>query len=178
VSAPPGWFPPTILLDVPADAAVLTEETFGPLLPVVRVADDDAAVAAANRSSFGLSASVWSRSRSHARRVARRLRVGTVALNDVALVAGVAELPHGGVGWSGYGRAHGAEGLLEYVRPFGVVDDIFPNLGQPWWFPYSRGYRAALDGYVSLTHATDWWERLRGIPRTIQLLRRTFGRQT
>lgn len=176
-SAPPACFAPTILLDVPPDAQVLREETFGPLLPVVRVADDDAAVEAANESPFGLSASVWSRSRSHARRVARRLRAGTVAINDVALVAGLAEVPHGGTGWSGYGRAHGIEGLLAYVRPFGIVDDVLPNVRQPWWFPYSRHYRDALGGYASLTHAPGWGERISGISRTIQLLRRSFERR-
>jgi acyl-CoA reductase-like NAD-dependent aldehyde dehydrogenase len=127
---------PTLLLDVPDGARALQEETFGPILPVLRVRDDDEAIWRANASPFGLSASVWSRDRARARRVADRLEAGTVVINDVALVAGVAEVPHGGVKASGHGRSHGLLGLEECVRTRTIVDDRFTGWRQPWWFGY------------------------------------------
>ena len=167
-----GAFPPTLLLDVPAGAAVLTEETFGPLLPVVRVPDEAAAIAAANASPFGLSASVWSRSRRRARAVAARLHAGSVAINDVTLVAGMADVPHGGVKASGYGRAHGMAGLEECVRTKAVVDDILPSVRQPWWFPYGAALAPLLDGYLRLAHGDGLGERCSGLVPTLRLLLR------
>ena len=160
---------PTLLVDVPPEARSLTEEVFGPILPVVVTTGDDDAVTRANASPFGLSASVWSRSRTRARDVARRLRAGTVVINDVALVAGVAEADHGGVGLSGYGRSHGASGLFEAVRTRTLVDDVAPWAGQPWWFPYPASRAAAFDRYLQLTHATRFPERLRGLWPSIRL---------
>lgn len=90
-------FPPTVLVDVPSDSRALTEETFGPLMAVIRVRDADEAITRANASDFGLSASIWSRDVLRAGRLAERLECGTVAINDVLLTAGTPELPHGGV---------------------------------------------------------------------------------
>lgn len=160
---------PTLLVNVPSDARSLTEEVFGPILPIVVTTGDDDAVARANASPFGLSASVWSRSRTRAREVARRLRAGTVVVNDVALVAGVAEADHGGVGLSGYGRSHGASGLYEAVRTRTIVDDVAPWAGQPWWFPYPASRAASFDRYLQMTHATRVIERLRGVWPSIRL---------
>ncbi|MBL8962146.1 MAG: aldehyde dehydrogenase family protein, partial [Gemmatimonadetes bacterium] len=160
---------PALLTDLPAGARSLTEEVFGPVLPIVVTTSDDEAVALANASPFGLSASVWSRSRSHARAVANRLRAGTVGINDVALVAGIAEVSHGGVGLSGSGRSHGPGGLLEAVRSRTLVDDIAPWAGQPWWFPYPGDRAHAFDQYLRLTHAPGLLDRLRGLWPALRL---------
>lgn len=163
---------PTLLLDVPDEARVLHEEAFGPLLPVLRVRDEDEAVRRANASPFGLSASVWSRDRAHARRVAARLDAGTVVINDTTLVAGMAEVPHGGVKASGHGRSHGALGLEECVRTRTIVDDRFTGWRQGWWFGYGPDAESRADAYVRLAHGRSLLERVRGIPRTLALLLR------
>jgi succinate-semialdehyde dehydrogenase/glutarate-semialdehyde dehydrogenase len=163
-------YPPTVVLEAAPGSSVLQEETFGPLLPVVRVRDPDEAVALANDSPFGLSASVWSRSRLRAREVAARLHAGTVAINDVALVAGMAEVAHGGMKASGWGRSHGLEGLRECVRTRTVVDDLLPGLPQPWWFPYAADRYRQLDAYGRLAHGRTLGERLSGIAGTLRLL--------
>lgn len=165
-----GVFPPTLLLDVPPAARALHEETFGPLLPIVAVRDDDEAIALANASPFGLSASVWSRDRRRAQRLASRLQAGTVVINDVTLIAGVAEVPHGGVKASGSGRAHGVMGLEECVRTVTVVDDLFTSWRQPWWFGYGDDTAARADAYVRLAHGRSILQRLSGVPRVLKLM--------
>ena len=165
-----GVYPPTLLLDVPPESRALHEETFGPLLPIVAVRDDEEAIALANASPFGLSASVWSRDRARARRIADRLQAGTVVINDVTLIAGVAEVPHGGVKASGSGRAHGTIGLEECVRTRTVVDDLFTSWRQAWWFGYGDDTAARGDAYVRMSHGRSILQRLSGVPRVLKLL--------
>jgi succinate-semialdehyde dehydrogenase/glutarate-semialdehyde dehydrogenase len=171
--APPGGqgqFPPTVLVDVPDGARALTEETFGPLMVVIRVRDADTAVARANASDFGLSASVWSRDGARAVRIAERLACGTVAVNDVVLTAGVAELPHGGVRRSGYGRTHGEEGLAECVRTRGIVADRFPRWRQGWWFGYSATHAQNVDAFIRVAHDSSLLGRLRALPGFLRVV--------
>ncbi|MBB5782991.1 aldehyde dehydrogenase family protein [Nonomuraea jabiensis] len=106
---------PTILVDVPADALAATEETFGPTLAVVKVADTEEAIARINAGPYGLGSAVFSRDRGEA--VARRLRVGMTSINDALVFSMNPALPFGGRGDSGYGRKHGEEGLREFAYP-------------------------------------------------------------
>ncbi|MGH7690462.1 MAG: aldehyde dehydrogenase family protein, partial [Gemmatimonadaceae bacterium] len=164
-------FAPTLLAGVRPEMRVLREETFGPILPMIRVRDDDDAVARANASPFGLSASIWSGNRQRAMAVAARLEAGSVMINDSVVVAGMADVPHGGVKASGSGRAHGAAGLLECVRTKAIVDDRLPSLRQIWWYPYRPGGRDLFDGAMTALHARGPMARLRGLWRARRLLR-------
>jgi aldehyde dehydrogenase (NAD+) len=114
---------PTVLVDVPEDAAAVREETFGPLLTVARVADMDDALRKANAVSFGLGGAVFSRRRG--RELARRMRSGMTSVNSVVAFAGVPSLPYGGVGDSGYGRIHGPDGLREWTRAKAITRQRF-----------------------------------------------------
>jgi acyl-CoA reductase-like NAD-dependent aldehyde dehydrogenase len=104
---------PVILADVPEDSSAITEETFGPTMTVNKVRDMDEAVELANGTSFGLGSTVFSRSRGP--ELARRIRSGMTAINSVISFAGIPALPFGGVGDSGFGRIHGADGLKEFT---------------------------------------------------------------
>jgi succinate-semialdehyde dehydrogenase/glutarate-semialdehyde dehydrogenase len=109
-----GWFyPPTVLTQVPEDARLLREEIFGPVAPIAAFADEDAAIAAANRTEYGLVAYVFTRDLDRALRVIERLETGMVGLNQ-GLVSNAAA-PFGGVKQSGFGREGGAEGIDEYL---------------------------------------------------------------
>ena len=112
------WFhEPTILTDVPASAAVYREETFGPLVSIYPVANVDETIAAANDTEYGLNASVLCRDASRGRAIARRLRAGTVNVNDgYAAAWSSLDAPMGGMGASGVGRRHGSVGLLKYTE--------------------------------------------------------------
>lgn len=119
----PPYVHPVILLDVPEDAAAVQEETFGPTLTVTRVRDADEAVARANGTRYGLAAAVFARRRGE--ELASRLRAGMVSVNSVIAFAAVPTLPFGGVGDSGFGRIHGADGLREFARAKAVTRQRF-----------------------------------------------------
>jgi succinate-semialdehyde dehydrogenase/glutarate-semialdehyde dehydrogenase len=131
----PGYFyAPTVVVDVDHGMTIMNEETFGPVLPIMRVADEDEAVRLTNGNPFGLDASVWTRSRDRARRIAGQLNVGAVVVNDHLINYAIADLPFGGVGHSGFGRVHGLEGLREFVRPKAWVEDRLAFGQEPHWF--------------------------------------------
>ncbi|MFG1923521.1 aldehyde dehydrogenase family protein [Cryptosporangium sp. NPDC048952] len=110
---------PVVLTDVPEDSAAVQEETFGPTLTVSKVRDMDEAVEKANATSYGLGAAVFSKRRGI--ELARRIRSGMTSVNSVLSFAGVASLPFGGVGDSGFGRIHGEDGLREFTRPKSIA---------------------------------------------------------
>ena len=106
---------PTILLNVDHTMRIMQEETFGPILPIMRVSSEQAAIYLANDSHLGLSASVWSRDLKQAQRVARQLAVGSVNINDTISHFGIPRLPFGGIKQSGIGRTHGKKDLLQFT---------------------------------------------------------------
>jgi acyl-CoA reductase-like NAD-dependent aldehyde dehydrogenase len=116
---------PIILTDVPEDSLAMLEETFGPTVAINSVRDLDEAVDRANASGYGLAASVFGRSIPRVEAAARRLRVGMVSINSWVMYAGVPSLPWGGVGESGIGRIHGADGLRAFTQPRSIVRQRF-----------------------------------------------------
>ena len=169
-------FPPTVLVDVPSGARVMREETFGPLLTVIRVADADEAVARANDSDFGLSATVWSRDSARATAIAARLECGSVAVNDVLVNVGIPAVPHGGSKQSGSGRMHGKAGLAAYVRTKSIAVDRFTSWRQPQWFSYSATLPEDSDAFIRYGHARGPFARLRALPGVIRFVLRTGRR--
>ena len=107
---------PTVLLDVPKEAAAIREETFGPTLTITRVKDAEEALERANATTYGLAGAVFSRSKNNAMDLARRMRTGMTSVNSVLTFASVPALPFGGIGDSGFGRIHGEDGLKEFTR--------------------------------------------------------------
>ena len=105
---------PTVLVDVNEQMKVLSEETFGPVLPIARVEDVDEGIRRANASEYGLGAAVFARS--GARRLADRLECGMTSINSVAAFSAIPSLPFGGRGQSGFGRVHGQHGLREFSQ--------------------------------------------------------------
>jgi acyl-CoA reductase-like NAD-dependent aldehyde dehydrogenase len=133
------FYEPTVLVDVDHTMAVMREETFGPVLPVMRVSGEGEAIALANDSPFGLHASVWTGDLQRGRQVAARLRAGTVAINDALVNYGIPALPFGGVGASGWGRTGGREGLRAFSRTVAVTETRFRRHREIHWFPRRGG---------------------------------------
>jgi acyl-CoA reductase-like NAD-dependent aldehyde dehydrogenase len=119
----PLFFEPTILVAVDHTMKVMTEETFGPIVPIMRVRDADEAIRLANDSDYGLSASLYTSDLKRGEQLARRIEAGDVAINRPQIVFGTPSLPMGGVKHSGVGRRNGPEGLLRFVRPQSILVD-------------------------------------------------------
>ncbi|GAC1436764.1 MAG: aldehyde dehydrogenase family protein [Solirubrobacteraceae bacterium] len=136
----PGLFyEPTVLVDVDHTMKCMTEETFGPTLPIMKVADADEAVRLANDSPYGLGASVFSRDTTKGEQIARRLESGAVCVNDAQLNYVALELPMGGAKESGIGTRHGAGGIRKYCGTQSLL--ITPKLALKndiHMFPYSK----------------------------------------
>lgn len=129
---------PTVLVDVDHTMVCMREETFGPTLPIMRVADADRAVALANDSDHGLSASIFTGDQDRARDIAARLEVGAVNVNDVLTNLFAAPLPMSGWKASGIGARMGDHGLLKFTRSQAVLTARVRPRRELSWFPYSR----------------------------------------
>jgi succinate-semialdehyde dehydrogenase/glutarate-semialdehyde dehydrogenase len=113
----PFFYEPTVLQGVTPDMELYANETFGPVVAVYPVADEDQAVQLANDSEFGLNASVWTRSQDRGRDIGSRIRCGTVNINEGYGSAYASnDAPMGGMKASGQGRRHGEHGILEYTE--------------------------------------------------------------
>lgn len=143
---------PVLLADVPADARLMTEESFGPALVVARFRDEAEAIALANASPFALSSSVWTRNGARARRVAEQIVAGSCAINDVIRVIANPYAPFGGNGRSGYGRYHGPDGLRTFSRIKTVMHANDRSARQMNWFPFTSRTRAQLSQLIRIRH--------------------------
>lgn len=143
---PGQFYPPTVLGDLSDDMRVIQEESFGPVLPLLAYDDLDEAIERANRSNFGLTASVFGRDERRAREVARRIEAGTVMLNEVLYTHAVAETPWAGVKESGTGRVHSDEGLRDLCTAVHINGNRLPTPGsEPTWYPYNPTALAVLE---------------------------------
>ena len=129
----PQAFAPTVLLDVTEAAEVCGTETFGPVCSVYRYETDDELVAFVNNTDYGLSAGIVSRNIAWAQSIARRLKVGTVNINEAfgSAYASI-DAPMGGMGQSGVGRRHGSDGLLKYTEPQTIAQQRWMKLTPQW----------------------------------------------
>lgn len=149
------FFQPTVLADVDQSMTCISEETFGPTLPVVKVADEEEAIRMANDSSYGLSATVWTADLARGERIARRLDAGAVNINDVLSNGFSFALPMPGWKNSGIGSRHGgADGILKYCRPQAITAPRVPTQKREInWYPYSRGKTKVFSGVIRLAAA-------------------------
>jgi acyl-CoA reductase-like NAD-dependent aldehyde dehydrogenase len=141
------FFEPTVLVDVDHTMKCMTEETFGPTLPIMKVSDADEAVRLANDSPYGLGASVFSRDTARGEAVARRVEAGAANVNDAMINYTVLELPMGGAKASGLGSRHGAGGIRKYTSQQAIV--VTPKLAMKkelFMYPYKSRTSRLLAG--------------------------------
>lgn len=151
------FFEPTVLTNCRQDMDVMTKEVFGPVIPIMRVNDEDEAVRLANDSQLGLLAYVFTRDRIRGTRLAERIAAGTVMVNDVLNTFGCPETPWGGVKHSGIGRTHSIIGLRDLCEMRHVNYDRVSLGRELWWYPYKEAtFRAALRGARLLLGKRPW----------------------
>jgi acyl-CoA reductase-like NAD-dependent aldehyde dehydrogenase len=130
------FYEPTVLVDVDHTMKCMTEETFGPTLPIMKVADADEAVRLANDSPYGLGASVFSKDTARGEAIARRIDAGAANVNDAMINYTVLELPMGGAKASGLGSRHGAGGIRKYCSQQAIVVTRLAMKKEIFMYPY------------------------------------------
>ncbi|MCL2831697.1 MAG: aldehyde dehydrogenase family protein [Treponema sp.] len=169
------FYPATVLTDIKASMPVMNEEIFGPVIGVMPVDGDSEAVAAANNSSYGLTASVWSRDRGAAKKMAAKINTGAVTINDHLMSHGLAQTPWGGFGESGFGKTHGEAGFREMLRTKVVVDETLPGaVRDPWWQPYSPEVYSGLNALGDFAGGPGIIKRIRAVPGLVKFFLRTW----
>ncbi len=170
------FFAPTILVDVPRDAEILSEETFGPVMVILRAKDEHDAIQMANSTPYGLSATVMTMDQRRAERFADAIDAGGTSINDFGFTYMAMDLPFGGVRGSGYGRLNGREGIRACCNQKAVLFDRVA-LGAPSKLDpvgpfdydlaretirsiYGRGAATKISAVTSLARAA--WASLRG----------------
>jgi acyl-CoA reductase-like NAD-dependent aldehyde dehydrogenase len=158
-SGPGDYFEPTVLVDVDHSMKVMRDETFGPVVGVMKVRDSEQAVELANDSRYGLAASVFGE-KDRAEKLARRIEAGSVNVNDVITNMLAMGVPMGGWKQSGIGFRHGDYGIKKYCRPESIVVTRFGGKNEPAWYPYTKGRRALVNRVATAFNARDLKRRL------------------
>ena len=150
-AGPGNFYPPTVLTEVDHTMTIMRDETFGPVLPIMRVKSIEEAIRLANDSPYGLTASGWTTSETTAARLEHELQAGVVTINDHVYTFSEPTSPWGGIKASGLGRTHGALGLLDMTQPKYVARDMSRG-GEVWWYPYGPEFLAMMAGALKTFH--------------------------
>jgi len=150
------YFEPTVLVDVDHDMSVMKDETFGPVIPIMKVADAAEAMRLANDSHYGLGASIFCRDRDAAAKLAEQIEGGAVCVNDSLVNYIIPDTPMGGIKESGFGRRHGAEGIRKYCRQKSIVTDRFGLKEEFPWYPASEKKARQVRQLLRLLCRSGW----------------------
>ena len=169
------FIPATILTNVNHDMLVMQEESFGPIVGVMKVSSMDEAIKLANDSNLGLTGSVWSNNRKCAIELGKQIQAGTITINDHLMSHGLHETPWGGFKQSGTGRTHGEIGFSGMTQPQVIVNDILPFVKKDlWWFPFNKKLYDGLLGLMDFLFANSNGKRISGFLKTLRILPRMF----
>jgi acyl-CoA reductase-like NAD-dependent aldehyde dehydrogenase len=160
----PGYFlTPAVVSGVDHSMKIMTEETFGPVLPIMAFKTLEEALALANDCEYGLTASVWTRNRTKAGWLAERIEAGTVTVNDHMFSFTDPKAIWGGVKKTGVGRSHGPYGLLDISNIKLVSIDFHRRKNQLWWYPYDRAKWSFMKNAVVLLHHRKLGAKLKSL---------------
>jgi len=180
-SAPPenkkykNFLPAIVLTEVNHQMQVMRDETFGPLVCVMKFKTAQQAVQWANDSYLGLTASVWSAKRRKAQRLAGKIQAGVVTINDHLMSHGLPETSWGGFKQSGIGRSHGELGFMEMTQAQIIVDDRLDRLKKDlWWPPYSADVYKGIKGVLTFLYGRGLFKRLRALVDLLGIVSRLF----
>lgn len=160
---------PAVVTDVTPDMAVIREETFGPVITVERFKTEEEAIARANESEYGLSASVWSADLTRAERVARAIETGNVSINNVLSTQAHPGLPFGGTKESGMGRFKGDFGLHSFSNVKSIMVEKQSNKLEPHWFPYNAEKYAAFTRFIRAAFSEGPLRTLKAVATGLRL---------
>jgi acyl-CoA reductase-like NAD-dependent aldehyde dehydrogenase len=142
------FYRPTVVVDLTHDMDLVSEETFGPVVAIMRVTDEDEAVRLANDSRYGLSGSVFTKDPKKAMRIGKQLKTGSVVHNDAAVIYGVAEAPFGGRKDSGLGQVNGRNAIRSYTHAMPILIDRWGRKKENIWYPYADKTAKTLESTI------------------------------
>jgi len=153
-SLPGLYFEPTVVTNVTHDMDLMTQETFGPVVAIMRVSDEAEALRLANDSRYGLNGNVWTRDKRKGFALAEQMETGGVCINDMALTYGIPEAPFGGVKDSGVGQVNGEVGLRGYCHAHPMIVDRFGGKKVQGGYPYRAKDLAGMKKFANLLWRT------------------------
>jgi acyl-CoA reductase-like NAD-dependent aldehyde dehydrogenase len=151
-AGPGRFFEPTVVVDVDHSMKLMTDETFGPVLPVMKVRDEHEALEKANDSRYGLNSSVWTKDVAKGERIASQIEAGSTCVNDAVSNYAAQELPFGGVKESGIGVRHSAAGIRKYCHAHAILITRFAMKRELYWFPFSKRNAKLLERVLVLMY--------------------------
>jgi acyl-CoA reductase-like NAD-dependent aldehyde dehydrogenase len=154
------YYEPTVLVDVNHEMEVMKQETFGPIIPIMKVKDRDEALRLANDSRYGLDSSVFTRDKKSGWQIAEKIQAGAVCINDSLVNFVIPEAPMGGIKESGLGRRHGAEGIRKYCLQKTIVTDRLGLKSELSWFPISKRKAELFRRGLRLLFRSGWRNKL------------------
>ena len=160
---PGNFYEPTVLAGVDHSMRIMTEETFGPVLPIMPVQDEAEALRLANDSRYALNASVWTANRANGERLAANVAAGITCVNDVIVGFAVTDAPSGGLKESGIGKRHGAEGIRRFCNQQVIITDRFGLKRELIWYPYSAGFEKGLARVLSFLYSNRLSRKIRAL---------------
>lgn len=164
-----------VLIDVNHSMLVMKDETFGPVVGIMKYSEIDEAIRLANDTNFGLTASVWSRNNKKAIQVGKKINAGVVNINDHLMSHGMAETPWGGFKDSGGHRSHGEFGFMEMTQAQVIIKDILPFVKRNlWWHPYSKKIYDGLIGLIDLQFNRSLLKKFKGAIQLLKIIKRIF----
>jgi len=149
------FFEPTVLTDVTHDMQIMVDETFGPIVPIMRVKDEEEAIRLANDSHYGLGATIWTSDNFKATRLAQQIQAGSVCINDMTVTYGCLEAPFGGRKSSGVGQVNGVNGLRGYCHQLPVIIDRFKGKNSRSFYPFSTKKDEQLQRIIRYLYGTS-----------------------
>ncbi len=176
------YYEPTVLTRVNTSMKLLKEECFGPVLAVIPFENEEEAIALANHSEYGLSASIWTQNRKRGQELAHHIQSGSVLINDLQIHIAQPEAPYLGYKKSGLGVSHGPWGVMEMVHPkyinydrpwvMGLLKWLFRPLADhdPWWYPYTPERVEDFKNFAIFLHSRSLWQQVKVLPKVLKAL--------
>ncbi|MGH7827126.1 MAG: succinic semialdehyde dehydrogenase [Candidatus Binatia bacterium] len=161
------YYEPTVLVDVNQTMKVMTEETFGPIIPIMKVKDAEEALKLANESRYGLGGSVFTRDKRTGWDLAQRIQGGSVCVNDSLVNFIIPDAPMGGTKESGFGYRHGAEGIRKFCRQKTIVIDRFGLKEEFPWFPASNKKTERMRFLLNFLCRSGWGNKIGALRRFV-----------
>ncbi len=172
------FHPVVVLTNVNHDMIIMRDETFGPVVGVMKFNNYEEAIKLANDSYLGLTGSVWTKNKNRGEKIARQIKAGVVTINDHLISHGLAETPWGGFKESGIGRTHGELGFDEMTQPLTIVKDMLPFVKKNlWWHPFNKNLYNGLKGLMDLLYNKKISLRTKGFINLLKIIPRIFRKE-